>query len=170
MSDPAVFNLPVYELRPFALAEAETVAAWAASPPDVRAVSGTDEFPLTADQVAAWTYEADYAFTLRRDGDLVAYGEVLEDVVEQDVEVQHLLVAPDVRATGVGRALLSRLCAFLAEARPYPEVWLRVGRDDARAAACARAAGFEAIPDMSGPRFLWLKKPLTPPAPGDASP
>lgn len=168
MSDPPVSRQPVYELRPFALAEAETVAAWAASPEDARAVSGADD-PLTADQVAAWTYEADDAFTLRRDGDLVAYGEVLEDVVEQDVEVQHLLVAPDARGAGVGRALLSRLCAFLAHARPYPEVWLRVGRDDARAAACARAAGFESVPDMSGPRFLWLKKTLTPLAPGDAS-
>jgi GNAT superfamily N-acetyltransferase len=169
MPDPPAFRPPVFELRPFALPEAETVAAWAESPQDVLALSGAGD-PLTAGQVAAWTYEADYAFTLRRDGDLVAYGEVVEDVVEQDVEIQHLLVAPDVRATGVGRALLSRLCAFLAEARPYPEVWLRVGRDDAPAAACARAAGFEAVPDMSGPRFLWLKKPLTPPAPGDASP
>lgn len=164
MSEP-----PVFELRPFALAESETVAAWAASPQDVRGVSGDGDFPLTADQVAAWTYEADYAFTLRRDGDLVAYGEVVEDLVEQDVEVQHLLVAPDVRSSGVGRALLSRLCAFLSEARPYPEVWLRVGRDDAPAAACARAAGFTDVADMSGPRFLWLKKPLTPLAPGDAS-
>jgi ribosomal protein S18 acetylase RimI-like enzyme len=150
-----------YEMRPFTPPEAETVAGWAASPEDAWAVSGASE-PLTGDQVAAWTYETDYAFTLRRDGDLVAYGEVLEDVVEGDVEIQHLLVAPDMRGVGVGKALLSRLCAFLAAARPYPEVWLRVGRENAAAALCARGVGFEDVAGMSGPRYLWLKKRLRP--------
>ena len=152
--------MPTLELRPFALPEAERVASWAATPEDVRALMGTDDFPLTADQIAAWTYEADYAFTLRRAGELTTYAEVVEDVVEQDVEIQRLLVAPDQRGTGAGRAMLLRLCAFLAEAWPYPEVWLRVGRDNLAAAACARAAGFEGIDAMSGPRYLWLKKAL----------
>ncbi len=115
---------------------------------------------MSADQVAAWTYEADYAFTLRRHGDLAAYAEIVEDVVENDVEIQHLLVAPDMRQAGVGKALLSRLCAFLAATRPYPEVWLRVGHDNEAAAACARAVGFERVAAMSGPRYFWLKKSL----------
>ena len=80
-----------YEMRPFAMAEAELVASWAATPEDLWSVAGSQDFPLTGDQVAAWTFEADYVFTLRRDGDLVAYGEIMEDVVENDVEVQHLL-------------------------------------------------------------------------------
>lgn len=159
MSSP---SLPVYEMRPLALPESELIASWAATPEEVWALAGSHEFPLTADQVAAWTYEADFAFTLRRDGDLAAYAEIVEDVVEQDVEIQHLLVAPDLRAAGVGRAFLSRLCAFLAATRPYPEVWLRVGRDNAAAAACARAVGFEHIPAMSGPRYRWLRKSLKP--------
>ena len=149
------------ELRPLALPESHTVAAWAAKPEDARFLTGTDDFPLTADDVAAWTYECDYALTLRRDGDLAAYAEIVEDVVEQDVEIQHLLVAPDLRSAGVGRAMLSRVCAFLAEARPYPEVWLRVSRDNAPAAACAAAAGFEPVAKMSGPRYQWYKKSLT---------
>lgn len=150
-----------YEMRPFALPEAELVASWAATAEDGWAVTASSEFPLAADQVAAWTYEADFAFTLRRDGDLAAYGEIVEDVVEQDVEIQHLLVAPDMRSMGVGRAMLSRLCAFLAATRPYPEVWLRIGRDNLPAAECARAVGFEDSADMSGPRYRWLKKRLT---------
>lgn len=154
--------MPTFEMRPFALPESEQIARWAATPDEARAVTASEDFPLTADQVAAWTYEADFAFTLRRDGDLAAYGEIVEDVVEQDVEIQHLLVAPDMRSLGNGRALLSRLCAFLAAARPYPEVWLRVGRDNLAAAACARAVGFEDNPDMSGPRYRWLKKSLRP--------
>ena len=154
--------MPAFEMRPLAMPEAELIASWAATPEDARALTASDEFPLTADQVAAWTYEADFAFTLRRDGDLAAYAEIVEDTVEQDVEIQHLLVAPDLRAAGVGRAFLSRLCAFLAASRPYPEVWLRVGRDNVPAAACARAVGFEDIPAMSGPRFRWLRKSLKP--------
>ena len=155
--------MPAFEMRPLAMPEAELIASWAATSEDARALTASDDFPLTADQVAAWTYEADFAFTLRRDGDLAAYAEIVEDVVEQDVEIQHLLVAPDLRAAGVGRAFLSRLCAFLAATRPYPEVWLRVGRDNVAAAACARAVGFEDVPNMSGPRFRWLKKSLTAP-------
>jgi len=154
--------MPRFELRPLALPESETVAAWATTPEDARFLTGTDGFPLTADDVASWTYECDYALTLRRGGDLAAYAEIVEDVVEQDVEIQHLLVAPDLRSAGVGRAMLERVCAFLSEIKSYPEVWLRVSRDNAPAAACASAAGFEAIAKMSGPRYVWYKKRLIP--------
>lgn len=140
--------------------EAETIAAWAATAEDVRFLTGGDDFPLTPGDVAAWTYEADYALTLRRDGDLAAYAEIVEDVVEQDIEIQHLLVAPDLRSVGVGEAMLRRCCAFIAELRPYPEVWLRVSRENAPAAACAAAAGFAAEEKMSGPRYQWYKKSL----------
>ena len=150
-----------YELRPLAMPEAETIAAWAATAEDVRFLTGDDDFPLTAGDVAAWTYEADYALTLRRDGDLAAYAEIVEDVVEQDIEIQHLLVAPDLRSVGVGAAMLQRCCTFIADLRPYPEVWLRVSRENASAAACAAAAGFEAVPQMSGPRYQWMKKNLS---------
>jgi len=159
---PAYDELHAYEMRPLALPEAEQVASWAATAEEAWALTASDEFPLTVDSVAAWTYEADFAFTLRRDGDLAAYGEIVEDQVEQDVEIQHLLVAPDMRFVGVGKAMLSRLCAFLAATRPYPEVWLRVGRENLAAAACAHAVGFEDIAGMSGPRYRWLKKSLRP--------
>jgi ribosomal protein S18 acetylase RimI-like enzyme len=149
-----------FELRPFAMPEAETIAGWATDAHEVRFLTGTDDFPLMPGDVAAWTYEADYALTLRRGGDLAAYAEIVEDVVEQDIEIQHLLVAPDLRSVGVGRAMLLRCCAFLSEVRAYPEVWLRVSRDNAPAAACASAAGFETVSQMSGPRYLWMKKVL----------
>lgn len=151
----------MFELRPFAMPEAETIAGWAADAAEVRFLTGEGDFPLTPGDVAAWTYEADYALTLRRAGDLAAYAEIVEDVVEQDIEIQHLLVAPDLRSVGVGRAMLLRCCAFIAEARPYPEVWLRVSRDNFPAAACAAAAGFLAEEKMSGPRYQWYKKSLT---------
>lgn len=150
-----------FEMRPFTAPEAETVAHWAMSPEDLRRVAGSEEGSLTAEQVMAWTLETNYAFTLRRDGDLVAYGEVVEDEVEGDAEIQHLLVAPDMRRRGIGQALLSRLVAFVAASRPYPEVWMRVGRDNEPARRCAEAVGFTDDEAMSGPRYRWLKKALT---------
>lgn len=153
--------MPGFELRPFAMPEAETVACWAATPEEVQFLTASAEFPLTADDVAGWTYETDYALTLRRGGDLVAYAEIVEDVVEQDIEIQHLLVAPDLRSLGIGRTMLRRLCDFAAEVRSYPEIWMRVSRDNLPAALCAAAAGFEPVTQMSGPRYLWLKKALT---------
>jgi len=149
-----------YELRPFAPAEAEQISHWAATPDDFWRVTGDHDFPLTAAQVNAWNRECNYAFTLRRDGDLVAYGEIVEDEVENDAEIQHVLVAPDVRGAGIGKALVSRLCAFLAAASAYPEVWFRAGRDNEPAFRCAVAVGFVEAPALSGPRYQWLKKPL----------
>lgn len=149
------------EMRPFATAEAETVAHWAATPQEVWQITGSEEFPLMREHVVAWPSEADHALTLRRDGDLVAYGEIVIDPVEGDVEIQHLLVAPDMRHLGVGQAMLSRLCAFVAGLRASSEVWARVGRDNAAALRCARAVGFEEVSAMSGPRYHWLKKRLT---------
>ena len=151
-----------YELCPFAPDEAGTVASWATSAEERQDLDGVLA-PLTADDVSLWSLEAHWAFTLRRDGHPVAYGEVAEDEVEGDVELLHLLVAPHARRGGVGRRLIVRLCAFLAESRPYPEVWLRAGRQNGAMQSCARAAGFVDIPQMSGPRFLWLKRPLPTP-------
>lgn len=153
--------MPRWEMRPFATAEAETVAHWAVTSQEAWQVTGDEEFPLTRDHVAAWPSEADHAFTLRRDGDLVAYGEIVIDEVEGDAEIQHLLVAPDMRRLGIGQAMLSRLSAFVAGLHPYPEVWARVSRDNESALHCVRAVGFEHVDAMSGPRYLWLKKPLT---------
>ena len=149
-----------YEMRPFAVPEAETIAHWATTSEDVWRIAGLEQEELTADTVATWTMETNFAFTLRREGDLVAYGEILEDEVEGDVEIQHLIVAPDMRRQGIGQALLSRLAAFLSASRPYPVVWMRVGRDNEPAALCAKSVGFEEDPRMSGPRFLWFKKSL----------
>ena len=148
-----------YELRPFGPPDAPTVASWAASPEDRQGLGG-DPDVLTADDVVLWTLEANWSFTLLHDGNLVAYGEVIEDEVEGDVELQHLLVVPSLRRAGVGRALISRLCAFLSATRPYREVWLRSGRQNGAMQCCARAAGFADVAEMSGPRFLWLKKSL----------
>lgn len=155
----------VYEIRPFNAVEAYTIAHWVKTPEDLWSLTGQRDIPLTADQVAAWPMEANFAFTLRYYGDLVAYAEIVEDEVEGDAEIQHLIVAPDMRGQGHGKAMLERLCDFLQQARPWPHVWVRVPRQHPASEQCARSAGFEEQLDVSGPRFLWLKKQLRPASP-----
>jgi len=137
------------------------IAHWVEDPEDVWRLTGARDLVVNTDKVVSWTWEANYTFTLRSHGDLVAYGEIVEDEVDNDVEIQHLVVAPDVRGQGIGKAMLSRLCAFLEAGRPYDEVWLRVGRDNEPAARCASAIGFVVDEKMSGPRYAWYKKELT---------
>jgi len=153
--------MPQFEMRPFHPAEAETIAHWVEDPEDVWRLTGTRDLVVNADKVVSWTWETNYTFTLRSHGDLVAYGEIVEDEVDNDVEIQHLVVAPDLRGRGYGKAMLSRLCAFLAAGRPYNEVWLRVGRDNEPGARCAQSIGFVIDEKMSGPRYGWYKKDLT---------
>jgi len=151
-----------FTLRPFAVAEAEQVAHWAAAPQDLWHAAASREFPLTAKQVTRWALEANFAWILRADGDMAAYAEIVEDDVEQDAEIQHLLVAPDLRGQGYGQELLTRLCAFLAQERPYPEVWMRVARDNGNGIQCAEGAGFAESEALSGPHYVWLKRAVKP--------
>lgn len=152
--------MPQFEIRPFNPAEAETIAHWAVDMEDAWRLTGERGEPLTADRVVAWSWETNYSFTLRYRGDLVAYAEVLEDEVDNDVEIQHLLVAPDFRGKGMGRAMLDRVCEFISAAGPYPEVWMRVGRDNEPGARCATASGFTIDESLSGPRYAWYKRKL----------
>jgi|HubBroStandDraft_2_1064218.scaffolds.fasta_scaffold950934_1 ribosomal protein S18 acetylase RimI-like enzyme len=152
--------MPQYEIRAFNMVDAETVAHWASTEIDVWRLTGESSSRLDPETVVAWSWETHFSFTLRYDGDLVAYAEVLEDDVDNDVEIQHLLVAPDFRGMGVGRAMLTRVCAFIAEGRPYKEVWMRVGRDNEPGARCALAVGFVLDEQQSGPRYGWYRKNL----------
>jgi ribosomal protein S18 acetylase RimI-like enzyme len=71
----------------------------------------------------------------------VAYGEVWHDGVAGEAELARILVAPEERGRGVGRAL-TRLLAAEARAAGFDEVWLRVVPDNEQAIAAYRAAGF----------------------------
>ena len=109
-----------FALRPFAVAEAEQVAHWAATPQDLNRAAGSEEWPLTAKQVTRWALEANFAWTLRADGDLAAYAEIVEDDVEGDAEIQHLLVAPDLRGQGIGRDTADPPVRVSGERAPLP--------------------------------------------------
>lgn len=152
----------MFELRPFDLEDSTEVASWASSAEDAWIMNSSIDYPLQPDTVTSWRLESDYAFILCLDGDMVAYGDIVEDVVEGDVEIQRILVSPELRGRGIGKALLTRMCVFLAASSQYSEVWIRIGRKNGPAGSCARAAGFIDDPKLSGPKYIWMKKNLIP--------
>ena len=70
-----------------------------------------------------------------------AYGQVLEDHAEDEAEVARVIVAPDRRGQGVGRAFVALLAAE-ARRRGFRSIVTRVVRGERVAFACYRGAGF----------------------------
>ncbi len=75
------------------------------------------------------------------DGDLCAYGQVLEDHTEDEAEVARVIVAPDRRGQGVGKAFVA-LLANEARRRGFTSIVARAVRGDRVAFACYQSAGF----------------------------
>ncbi len=157
-------------LELFDPAHAELVASWAVGDEVVRAWCAVEGDRVPADVVAAWSQDDDVeAFLLRDDAGLpVAYGELWLDDEEAEVELARLLVAPDRRGTGVGRALVRALSARAHETHPeLPTVVLRVRPENEQATRCYSAAGFAAVPEdeqaswNQGQRFAyhWMVLP-----------
>jgi ribosomal protein S18 acetylase RimI-like enzyme len=129
-------------LLPFTTAHAATVAGWPASAEEVAMWCGRREFPLSARTVDAWQQDADVrALLLVLDGEPVGYGELWCEPDEDEVELARLIVAPDVRGRGLGRALTRALLAQ-ALGTGRAEVFLRVHPANERALRCYRGAGF----------------------------
>ncbi len=150
--------MPTYELMPFRLDDAALVADWFLDADDVAQVTGERQFPVEPDDVVVWSYEATRAYLLTEDDFPVAYGEIVEDDAEGDVEIARLVVAPPWRERQIGSVLVKLLADKVEQSFSYGETWLRVGRDNARQAAQALNNGFHEVPECSGEKFLWLKK------------
>jgi len=83
-------------------------------------------------------------FSFLADDRLVGYGELWEDRDEDEAELARLVIAPDQRGRGCGRAL-TRLLADEARRRGFGEVWLRVIPENLVARRAYEAAGFRRI-------------------------
>lgn len=136
------------ELRPFALADAATVARWPASAAEVALWCGLHDFPVTAHVVAGWQLDADVRghVLVEAEGDTpigtpVGYGEVWCDEAEGEAELARIIVAPSARGRGVGRRLVRGL-AEQAIRLGYAEIFMRVHPGNAAALRCYRGAGF----------------------------
>jgi ribosomal protein S18 acetylase RimI-like enzyme len=95
---------------------------------------------------------------------LLGYGELWLDTEEDEVELARIVVAPEARGRGLGRALVRGL---LAEARlsGMADVFMRVHPDNAAALRCYRGAGFEPVDTGSATAwnagqpvaYVWLR-------------
>lgn len=130
------------ELRPFAPADADTVAGWPASSGEVALWCGLRDFPVAPRVVTGWQSDGDVRGRVLVEGvRLLGYGEVWCDPEEGEAELARIIVAPGVRGRGIGRRLVRGL-AELALRVGYREIFLRVHPGNAAALRCYRGAGF----------------------------
>ncbi|HEY3330637.1 MAG TPA: GNAT family N-acetyltransferase [Capsulimonadaceae bacterium] len=147
-----------YELIPFRLDDAALVADWLLDADDVAQVTGERRFPVDPSDIVVWSYEASRAYLLIEGEVPVAYGELVEDEADGDIEIGHVVIAPDSRSGDAGRDLLAQLVDKAQDGYPYDDIWLRVSRSNARQLRDAAANGFTEEPEASGENFIWLRK------------
>lgn len=125
---------------PFDRAHAAAMLGWVLSDAEARMWASLDRAPDDPSIFDRFTADPDVEPWLLLDGGRpVAYGEVWRDGGE--AELARLLVAPDRRGQGIGRALAASLAERCAELGLRP-VWVRVHPENAAAQAAYRAAGF----------------------------
>jgi GNAT superfamily N-acetyltransferase len=145
-------------LEPFDPADAALVASWAAGDASVvQAWISIDADRVPAEVVAGWSQEDDveaYLFSESEGGPPVAYGELWLDLEEGDLELARLVVAPERRGQGVGRAFVRTLANRARTTHPeLPLVLLRVQPDNLRAIRAYAAAGFVDVPAEEQPAW-----------------
>jgi ribosomal protein S18 acetylase RimI-like enzyme len=150
-------------LIPFDRRRAKTVAGWVRSSAEASNWCGKAEFPFQAATVASWSTENDVTAYLLVDaaGRPVAYGEVWSDDEEDEAELARLIVDPDRRGRGVGRALVTALVAVAG----FDNILMRVVPHNDPALACYRSAGFvdvdpalaETWNEPQPVKYVWLR-------------
>jgi len=130
------------ELQPFHARHAELVLSWVRSREEADRWASAGARELRPELLREWHADADvHPYLCVDGGEPVGYGEVWHDGEAGEAELARILVAPEERGRGVGRAL-TRLLAAKARAAGFDEVWLRVVPDNEQAIAAYRAAGF----------------------------
>lgn len=130
-------------LIPFDPRKAKTVAGWVRSSAEASNWCGKAEFPFPPATVANWSGQDDVTAYLLVDDKqrAVAYGEVWSDDEEDEAELARLIVDPDRRGKGIGRALVTELVV----AAGFEDIFMRVVPHNEAALACYRAAGFDDV-------------------------
>jgi len=133
------------ELVPFAPAYAAVVASWPRSAAEAMMWCGQREFPVPARIVADWQRDEEVSAYLLMAGDaLIGYGEVWLDAQDKEAELARIIIAPEARGNGRGRALVRFLLSEAVKAG-YPGIFMRVHPDNDPALRCYRGAGFVVV-------------------------
>ena len=140
------------------------VVGWIHTVDEAEAWVSRDRLPVLED-LARWHAEPDvYPFAWLEGETLVGYGEIWEDLEEQEAELARLVIAPEHRGRGHGRAM-TRALADAAHRRGFGAVWLRVVAENGAARRAYEAAGFaratpeeEAAFNVGQPRaYVWMR-------------
>jgi len=144
---------------------AEAVAGWVQSAEEALGWASVPFLRLRPAVLAEWHAEPGVVPCVGLlDGTLCAYGQVWEDRDEDEAELAKVIVAPDLRGRGIGRAFVA-LLADEARRRGFPEVMLRVARGNRAAFACYQGAGFvrvspqeeAAFNDDQPQHYVWMR-------------
>jgi [ribosomal protein S18]-alanine N-acetyltransferase len=153
------------QIQPFTATHAALVASWARSADEAVKWAAVQTFPVSAQTVVDWQDADDVrAHLLWADGVPVGYGELWLDTEEDEVELARIIVAPELRGTGLGQVLVRALVSRAVTAG-YQDVFMRVHPDNAAALGSYRAAGFVTVaPDLAAawnePQpfdYVWLQ-------------
>jgi len=150
--------MPHYSLQPFNVYDAIAVASWLLDADDVALATGERRYPVEPADVIVWSHEASRAYLLTCDGEPAGYAELVEDEADGDLDIDHVVLAPERRHDETGCQLLELLTSEARRGFPYDAVWLRVHRENIRQIDHAAKVGFVESPEVSGPKFIWHKK------------
>jgi [ribosomal protein S18]-alanine N-acetyltransferase len=131
-----------YRLEPFDRSNATTVLSWARTADEREAWAAITEPDPDERIFDRWHAEDGvHPFGFFAGDRLLGYGEIWEDREEDEAELARLIVDPQMRGRGVGRAMV-RLVAGRARALGYDDVWVRVAPSNGPAIEAYTAAGF----------------------------
>jgi ribosomal protein S18 acetylase RimI-like enzyme len=154
-----------YRLEPFDRADAATVLSWARTPEEREAWAAITEPAPDEAVFDRWHADEDVRPFAFLEGDrIVGYGEIWEDVEEDEAELARLIVDPSMRGRGIGREMV-RLLSERARELGHDDVWLRVVPTNAAAISAYSAAGFvrttpeqESRSNVGQPReYVWMR-------------
>jgi len=129
-------------LGDFGEEQTETILGWVMSAEDALGWAETPFLRIRPDLLETWHAQPGIVPCVGILGDeLCAYGHIWEDQVEREAEVGRVIVAPERRREGIGRAFVSLLAAE-ATRRGFETILARTPRSNRAAFACYRSAGF----------------------------
>ena len=122
--------------------DAATVVGWVQSAGESLAWASVPFLRLTREILEEWHAQPGVVPCVGvLDGEVCAYGQVWEDRAEDEAELARIIVAPDRRWQGVGRAFVA-LLASEARRRGFRSIVVRIVRGERAAFSSYRGAGF----------------------------